>query len=161
MCTVGPAVTRDCPPTPVRRRVTASAATSGEGHARPKTTPSSCNTATQPPAGPQAPNLYMLGTCGGRNGRGRHNLWSRRSDIACGRLSAAHGATWFECHTAADLGVTRRIRAILTAIIVIEHPLIGLVLTGPHTVRSDVYYTKTDDLSRYCGRVPGIKARWC
>ena len=63
---------------------------------------------------------------------------------AC-RLRTARRA--FECHTAANLGVTRRIWVILTAIIVIKHPPIGLVLTGPHTVRSDAYYTKTLDFS--------------
>ena len=52
---------------------------------------------------------------------------------------------------AANLDVTRQIWVILTTIIVIKHSPIGLVLTGPHTVRSDAYYTKTDDPSRYCG----------
>ena len=59
----------------------------------------------------------------------------------------AHGATCFGRYMAANLGVTRRIWVILTAVIVIEHPPIGLVLTGPHTVRSGAYYTKTLDFS--------------
>ena len=150
MGTAVPAVTRDCAPAPVRRRVTASSARSGGGHASPKTTSSSCNTAPRPPAGPQTSDSYVLGTCVGRDGRGRHNLWSRRSDIARGRLSSPHGATCFGRYMAANLGVTRRIWVILTAIIVIKHPPIGLVLTGPHTVRSDAYYTKTIDFITLC-----------
>ena len=89
----------------------------------------------------------MLGTCEGRDGRGRHNLWSRRSDIARGCLSSPHGATCFGRYMAANLGVTRRIWVILTVIIVIKHLPIGLVLTGPHNFRSDAYYTKTLDFS--------------
>ena len=57
--------------------------------------------------------------------------------------SAADGATWFSCHTTANLSATRRIWVIVAATIIIEHPPINFVLTGSRTVRSDVHYKKT------------------